>query len=403
MVLAPPGVGDVRNVILMFAEGRDAELHDIEPLEEVGAELAVADAERQVAIRRRDKPHIDFNLLFSPNTHEASTFKNTQQQGLCLREKFPNFVKEQRPAVRHLEESIGLTLRSSERALFVSEEPARQKFGIDACAVERDERLILARRLRVDLLGDSFLAGSAFANNQHPRVRMRRHLIDSLLQGLHLKRLSDQLTVPVATVVLQQFLRLRPPRLRLDPCRHIADDHAVGVLVLVVAVDELRRIDDLMVLLRGNSRLLPLGKIRLELRDVLLERHANSIKDRVAISHASIQQSFQIGNDILRRVERTDPKDLHALLLQVLQRLRQHRHVSRKRNTENHDLVPLRTRVPQHFRKPPPAHTADIGLVAEYLQRRRSRRNIIVIAPAGQNQNVHLLPPRFRCGHYITI
>ena len=39
VVLAPPGIGNVRDVLLVFTERGNTKLHDIEPLEEVGAEL----------------------------------------------------------------------------------------------------------------------------------------------------------------------------------------------------------------------------------------------------------------------------------------------------------------------------------------------------------------------------
>ena len=81
-MVEPPVVGDCADVIRAFAERRNAERHDVEPHEEVFAELPLAHKRRQVSVRSRDEPHVRFDLLRAANTHEASLFQDAQQHAL---------------------------------------------------------------------------------------------------------------------------------------------------------------------------------------------------------------------------------------------------------------------------------------------------------------------------------
>jgi hypothetical protein len=82
--------------------------------------------------------------------------------------------------------------RAGERAFFVAEQFAlQQRFG-DRGAVDADVMFISAAAQAVQCARDQFLAGAAFAEDEHARVG-RGHGADELAQFAHLGGLTDDL------------------------------------------------------------------------------------------------------------------------------------------------------------------------------------------------------------------
>ena len=79
MPIDPPAVRDVVNIVLVFAERRNAKLHHIKPLKQILARLALTDTHGQIPVRRRDEPNVNCNLVLAPKSHEPPAFKDSKQ------------------------------------------------------------------------------------------------------------------------------------------------------------------------------------------------------------------------------------------------------------------------------------------------------------------------------------
>ena len=116
-------------------------MHDIQSHEEIFAELPFAHQPRQIAVRRRDEADVRLDFLTSADPHQASALQDSEKRPLRLQRQLSDFIEEQRPSVRQLEESRLALVRSRKGSLLMSKEPTLQKFGVHAGAVECEERL----------------------------------------------------------------------------------------------------------------------------------------------------------------------------------------------------------------------------------------------------------------------
>ena len=91
----------------------------------------------------------------------------TQDLGLQGQRHVADLVEEDGTAVALLELADAPAVGAGEGALFVAEQLAFQEVLRDGRTVQRQERRLGPRAVLVDGAGDQFLAGAAFAGNQH--------------------------------------------------------------------------------------------------------------------------------------------------------------------------------------------------------------------------------------------
>jgi hypothetical protein len=160
--------------------------------------------------------------------------------------------------VRRLDLADRLLDRAGERALLVAEELALEQVLRDRGAVDRDEALAAARRLRVQVARQDLLAGARLAEEQHRGVG-RRHALDRPAHPHHLgipredaaERLGALRRLEPAVLLLQvvqaegalddEGQELRLERLRVEVVRAKPDRlHRVRAVVLAGEDDHLR-------------------------------------------------------------------------------------------------------------------------------------------------------------------
>ena len=102
--------------------------------------------------------------------------QDAQQLGLQFQRQFADFVEEDCAAIGGLKQSLLRFQRSGEGSLFVAEQLAFDQRGHQRSAVDRDERTVGKGSAEVHGAGDQFLAGSAFAVDEHwsPRIFQAR-------------------------------------------------------------------------------------------------------------------------------------------------------------------------------------------------------------------------------------
>src|SRR5262249_34330227 len=83
--------------------------------------------------------------------------------------------EQQRAAVRRLEQAAMRAVRAGERAFLVAEELGLEQVLRHRAAIDRDERLILARARPVDRAREQLLARAGLARDQHASVGAGDH------------------------------------------------------------------------------------------------------------------------------------------------------------------------------------------------------------------------------------
>ena len=181
-------VADERDQVLApLAQRRQVHGDHVQPVVEVGAEGAVLDGRRQVAVGGGDDAHVDAQRTLAADAQELARLEHAQELRLGGRSHLADLVEEERALVRQLELAELLRVRVGERAALVAEELALEQRLGDGGAVQRDELLASARLPVVDGLGDQLLAGAALAGDQHGGLA-RRDGEHGLERGLHARR-----------------------------------------------------------------------------------------------------------------------------------------------------------------------------------------------------------------------
>ena len=145
-----------------------------EPVEQVLAEVAAREGGAQIAVRRRDDPHVHGRRIVRAEPEHLPLLQDAQEPRLERGGDVADLVEEDRAGVRRLEEPRpAAAARAGEGALLVPEELGLEQRLGERGAVHRHERPVAAAARAVDALGDHLLAGAALAGDEHGRVGAR--------------------------------------------------------------------------------------------------------------------------------------------------------------------------------------------------------------------------------------
>ena len=100
-------------------------------------------------------------------TFHFAGFKDAEDFRLCPETHIGDFVQKERAAVRQLKAALSPLVRAGIRAALVPEKFVFHKLIRHRRAIQRNERFLRARALRMDSLGDELFAAPVFAGNQH--------------------------------------------------------------------------------------------------------------------------------------------------------------------------------------------------------------------------------------------
>src|SRR5208282_4330072 len=129
-----------RNVFAPLAQPRKVDAHDIDSVEEVGAESAGFNFVFETPVRRAD--HARFYALFFvvADRAELSILEKLKQLRLQRRIEFADLIKEERSALRHFYAAGFRVVGASERALAESKKFTLQECPGNRGAIHFDER-----------------------------------------------------------------------------------------------------------------------------------------------------------------------------------------------------------------------------------------------------------------------
>ena len=144
------------------------DVDDVEAVEEILAEGALADALPQIAMGGADHADVDArHLPVGADLLDLAGLEEAEQQGLHPQRHLADFVEEDGAAVGHLQQARPVAVRVGEAALDVAEQLGfEQRIG-QAGAVDRDERLAGPGAAAVDQAGRDVLADAALAGDEH--------------------------------------------------------------------------------------------------------------------------------------------------------------------------------------------------------------------------------------------
>ena len=181
-----------RHVLAAFAQRRQAQPHHVEPMQQIRAEAPVGNQRFQRLVRGRDHAHVHADQFAPADAEEFAFCQHAQQARLQRRRHVADLVEEQRSTIGLFEAPDMALGRAGERAGLVAEQFAFQQFRRNRRGVERDERLVRARRFAVERARDQFLAGAGFAGDEHVQ-RRGRDPAHGAEQRLHPRRIAEQL------------------------------------------------------------------------------------------------------------------------------------------------------------------------------------------------------------------
>ena len=157
-------------------------MDDVEPVEQVLAELARLDQLGQVAVGGGDDAHVHLDRVGRADPLDLALLQHAQQLHLGGERDVADLVEEDGAAVGGVEEALLVALRAGEGALHVAEELRLEERLGEGAAVQGHEGMALARAAGVEGAGHQLLAGAALAGDEHRggavghRVDHPRHL-----------------------------------------------------------------------------------------------------------------------------------------------------------------------------------------------------------------------------------
>ena len=202
--------------VLAVAQRRQLDVDDVQAVEQILAEAALLHLLLEVDVGGGDDPHVHLDGLHAAEAHELALLHHAQQLGLRLARDVADLVEEDAALVGQIEQALLRIDGAGERALDVPEERRFQQIRRQVAGVDRDERLVGARRVAVNRARHQFLAGAALAGDEDGRAAGRR-LDDEVEDLLHQRAAADdvgELVVPRLQVLLERdVLGHQPPPL----------------------------------------------------------------------------------------------------------------------------------------------------------------------------------------------
>ena len=167
-------ISEERDVLLAFAEGRQFDREHTQPVVQVLAEPAGLGLRPEIAVRRRDQPHVHPRVRSSPTrssspswrTRSSLAWSSSGISPISSRNSVPPSASSNRPA-RSRTAPVNAPLACPKNSLSYRSRGHRR-------AVHLDQRLGRPLAPPVDLAGDQFLAGPALAQDQDRRIRSGR-------------------------------------------------------------------------------------------------------------------------------------------------------------------------------------------------------------------------------------
>ena len=153
-----------------LSKWRHGDSDDAKPVIEIFSEPAFADGLLKIDVGRRKNPGIDGDRLLSTQSLYLVILQESKQLDLQPERDIPNFVQEQRAALRAFDAPFSLLHGSCEGSFFIAEQLTLQERLWNRPTVDRDEGSTTSSALAVDRSSDQLLSSAALSSDQHRNI-----------------------------------------------------------------------------------------------------------------------------------------------------------------------------------------------------------------------------------------
>ena len=160
----------LRKIFGALAEGRKCQRKNIDAVEEVAAKFIALNQLLEIAVRGDDDAHVHLDGFVAADALDFTFFEHAQQFCLHGHGHVANFVEEKRAGFGLFEFAKMAGSGSGERAFFVAEKFGLDQFGGNSRAIQRDEEMVVPRRLFMNCACDEFLSRACLAQNADARL-----------------------------------------------------------------------------------------------------------------------------------------------------------------------------------------------------------------------------------------
>src|SRR5262249_44094392 len=171
--LFPEVIGEEWYVGAPIAERRQLDRYHLQPEVEVLPEGSRLDGRVQITMRGGNDANVDADGLVAADAVDLPVFDDAQQFGLQRERHVADFVQEQGAAVGELKLAFAEPVAPSKGARFVTKQFILEQILVQRRAIQRNERLILARAVVVQRPGDKLFAGAGFTLNEYGGIGRR--------------------------------------------------------------------------------------------------------------------------------------------------------------------------------------------------------------------------------------
>src|SRR5689334_18056510 len=155
------------NIFHAVAQRRQAYADDVQPIIQVFAELTFFDQLFQVHVGSSNDADVDLDFLHSTQMHELAVLEHAQDLGLRIESHGADLIQEERAFVGNFEQALFGGDGAGECTFYMAEEGRFEEFGWHRSGIYGNEGPILARRIRMNGLGDQLLSRAAISLDQH--------------------------------------------------------------------------------------------------------------------------------------------------------------------------------------------------------------------------------------------
>jgi hypothetical protein len=159
--------GQRQDVVATVAQSGNVDLEHVEAIVEVLAELTVSDRRPQIAVRRRQDPHVGLQDLRSADPLEFAFLEHTEELRLQDGSHLGDLVEEERPSCSLLQPSDLPGDGAREGAALMAEQLRFEERFRQRRAVHRHERLRGSGRALPEEPCDDLLAGPRLSGDEY--------------------------------------------------------------------------------------------------------------------------------------------------------------------------------------------------------------------------------------------
>src|SRR6202035_459555 len=150
-----------------FAQGRQINREDIQPVVQIFAEFTILSHSLQVLVGRSDNANIDSRCARAADCLELALLEHTEELRLKFKRHVSNFIEEQSATIGQREPADMRIDSARKGSAFVSEELAFEEAGRHRCAVHLHQISVSAGAKFVNRLRDDLLASASLSSDQN--------------------------------------------------------------------------------------------------------------------------------------------------------------------------------------------------------------------------------------------